>query len=156
MPTNAPDPRQVHPCLYVGSLAARARSNDFDLVVDCLGATTASCGCPVVVVTPTGRTGHTWSAIDLGLIISEVVPVIEEGGTVLVHCRRGVSRSATAAAAVLLALGVVDDVDDALERARHPRRRPATSSEGSLKAWWVKRVATTPTCPSSEPEPLRR
>jgi rhodanese-related sulfurtransferase len=148
----SPDPRQVHPGLYVGSLAARGTTGDYGLVIDCHGAPATPCGCPVAVAIPKGRMAHTWSAADLDSIVSLVVPVLHEGGSVLIHCRRGVSRSATAAAAVLLQLGLADDVDAAVAAVRHPTRRPASASAGSLRSWWLQRTVPEEVLADSLPE----
>jgi hypothetical protein len=134
------DPREVAAGIWVGSVAARKAGSRYDLIVDCLGAPNEpNDGCRVEVVTPNGRTGHTWEPGDLEAVVSVAAPVLGNGGRVLIHCRRGVSRSATAAAAVILHLGIAADVEDAVNMVRRQGSRPANSSVGSLSRWWSSR-----------------
>jgi hypothetical protein len=122
--------REVMPGLWVSDLeSARTLGEDFALVVDCTGW-----------ARPTGSTGHTWTPEDLDGIVSRVAPLLESGEPVLIHCRRGVSRSACAAAAVLLATGASDSVKGALARTAYEAKKPSSQSVGGLRKWWKARV----------------
>lgn len=123
--------REVAPGLWVSDQdSAHALRGDFALVVDCTGW-----------ARPTGSTGHAWTPEDLDAIVGRVAPFREAGKPVLVHCRRGVSRSACAAAAVILATGEADTVNGALARTTFESKKPSSQSVGGLRKWWKARVA---------------
>lgn len=112
------------------------------LVVDCTGD--APEGANVIHVTPSGRTNHSWSNADLDRIVAAVAKVHQinnpdSTGKVLIHCRRGVSRSVTAAAAYLLHVGRASSVEDALAKTSLPGYAPASQSVAGLKRWWQER-----------------
>lgn len=127
--------REVSNNLWVGDAdSAAIVGDDFSLVIDCTG------------VGPTrgnGRTlsypanGHKWQAANLTQIANLAGMRLENGGTVLIHCNRGVSRSACAAAAVLLWIERAKTADEAIEMVKWSERRPASVTVGSLKDWWT-------------------
>jgi atypical dual specificity phosphatase len=69
---------------------------------------------------------------------------LAEGETVYLHCRAGMQRSATVAAAVVV---LEEDLEpfDALEvvRARNPRANPLEHQRQDLLRWWIARGART-------------
>ena len=67
---------------------------------------------------------------------------LEEGETVYLHCRAGMQRSATVAAAVV-ALEEGLEPYEALEvvRARNPRANPLDHQRNDLLRWWAARAA---------------
>lgn len=123
--------REVAPGLWVSDQdSAHALGGDFALVVDCTGW-----------ARPTGSTGHAWTPEDLDAIVARVAPLLKAGKPVLIHCRRGVSRSACAAAAVLLADGGAATVRGALAKTTFESKAPSSQSVGGLRKWWKARVA---------------
>lgn len=91
---------------------AAATCQDYDLVIDCIDHEYTAPN--KVVIVPTGKTNHSWTIADLNKIIAAALPVMRAGGKVLIHCRRGVSRSAVGAAAILLGCGRSQSVKMAL------------------------------------------
>lgn len=127
--------RQVAANLWVSDLESAAEvGGDFTVVLDCTGKTT---GRNVLESRPTGSTNHTWTVEDLDTLTDRAGRILEGQGTVLIHCRRGVSRSACAAAAVLLAQGKASSVKDALARTAIPGSPPASQSVSGLQKWWA-------------------
>jgi len=117
--------------------SAAILGSDFDLTVNCTGELPVARGSYMHLdQSPTGKTNHSWTASDLNRIVATVSEVIADGGTVLVFCKRGVSRSATAAAAVLLAAGVVSSIQEAIDLVRAPTRKPANQCIGGLRKWF--------------------
>lgn len=115
------------------------------LVVDCCGR--GGDRTNGIVVRPSAG-DHRWAIADLDRIVGAVAPVLEAGGRVNIHCRSGRSRSTTAAAAVLLAMGRATNPDDAVRMValnahkdgvgEAPDRRCMTS----LHEWWQSRRQT--------------
>lgn len=110
-------------------------------VIDCCGKAQGRAG--RVTVTPSAG-DHCWAPADLDRIVAEVRPVLESGDQVLIHCNSGRSRSSTAAAAVLLAMGLVSNVDAALSATvLDPatsgicRTTPHRRAVQSLRDWWI-------------------
>jgi hypothetical protein len=99
--------------LWVSDCDTAAQTcGDYDLVIDCIDH---SYNCDhKIVITPSGKTNHSWTIADLNKIITAALPVMKDGGKVLIHCRRGVSRSAVGAAAILLGSGRSQSVKMAL------------------------------------------
>ena len=129
--------REVYPNLWVADQqSAEVIGMDFDYTVNCTGEMPVGAGLNHVNVPPSGTTAHAWKAPDLNEIVSHAVPVLEEGKTVLIYCKRGISRSATAAAACLLAMGEAPTLEDAIEQTRSRVRVPASQCVGGLKRWW--------------------
>lgn len=136
--------RQPHPEieLYVaGKASVPAIGGDMDDIIDC-----TSEGCrghdhmsKVVHLPPTGNNDHQWELDDLDAIVELATGCLKQGRIVLIHCNRGVSRSTTAASAVLLALGLARNVDEAIEMARHHERVPVKTAQNSLCRWWDRR-----------------
>jgi hypothetical protein len=74
-----------------------------------------------------------WSVDDLDAITRCAMPVLRAGRPVAVHCRNGVSRSVTAAAAILVRLGSHSPAD-ALAACRG-HRPPSPTAVGSYWRW---------------------
>jgi len=128
--------REVAPNLWVSDIqSARTMGDDFDLVVDCTGYGPTAGNGRTLSITPKGRTNHTWAVGDLDLIATVVGLKLEAGKSVLIHCRRGVSRSATAAAAVLLYIGRAKSRKEAWEMASSDHKASRFSTK-SLREWW--------------------
>jgi rhodanese-related sulfurtransferase len=73
-------------------------------------------------------------------IVGEVAPRLRDGHRVLVHCRSGRSRSTTAAAAVLLDMGLAGTPDEAVRMvALGTGRPPDRRCTSSLREWWSAR-----------------
>lgn len=126
--------REVSPGLWVSDIdSAGILGDDFALVIDCTGKAPPARN--KVHARPTGSTGHSWTVEDLDGIV-RLVEAHRAAGPVLIHCRRGVSRSVCAAAAVLLATGVCSTVDGALIRTKFRGETPATQSVAGLRRWW--------------------
>jgi len=124
--------REVAAGLWVSGLVeAREWAGAVDLVIDCLDR-----------YGPTGRTNHAWTPDDLDRIVG-VVRGCE--GDVLIHCRSGKSRSATAAAAVILDRGLASSPKAAMDMARLGSRRMNSQSIGGLNRWWARRQAARQT-----------
>ena len=129
--------REVRPGLWVGDEESAAiLGDDYSLVIDCTGRGPTLGNGKTLPCRPTGNSNHAWTVADLNTIVSVVGCRIEAGGTVLIHCSRGASRSACAAAAVLLWLGEAETVAKALEKVKAEGRRPNSHSVGGLKKWW--------------------
>jgi protein-tyrosine phosphatase len=109
-----------------------------DLVVDCCGK--GGVRPNGIIVIPTAG-DHRWSNDDLDRIVGAVVPRLRAGHRVLIHCRSGRSRSTTAAAAVLMAMGESSDLDDAVRRSARNAGADAPDRRSlvSLRAWWERR-----------------
>jgi rhodanese-related sulfurtransferase len=130
--------REVYPGLWVGDEeSAAVIGDDYSLVIDCTGRGPTLGNGRTLPCRPTGNSNHAWSVSDLSTIVGVAGLRIEAGGTVLIHCRRGVSRSATAAAAVLLWLGEAETVNAAIGKAQVEGQRPSSHSVGGLKKWWA-------------------
>lgn len=112
------------------------------LVVDCTGH--GSRAKNKVHIAPTGKNNHTWTVDDLDRIVRVTKPYLDKGEKVLVHCERGRSRSACAVAAILLARGVVHNVDQALAIVTHESKKPNSHTVKSLRAWWDVKHPTQP------------
>ena len=127
--------REVSTNLWVSDIESAAIvGDDFALVVDCTGK--ARIGKNGIHARPTGATGHAWTVKDLDWITDLASTLVKDGRPVLVHCRRGVSRSPCAAAAVLLALGLAKNVDHALSKTKVFDTVPASQSVAGLRKWW--------------------
>ena len=130
--------------LFVSDRASAAIiGDDFSRVVSCIKDAPTAANCKTLVVCPSGKTAHIWEVGDLDQITTIVMMRLEVGGDVLIHCRSGVSRSTVAAAAVLLKMGHVDNVKEALKLASWEGRKPASQSVGSLKRWWAAQNQTS-------------
>lgn len=126
--------RQVGKNLWVADLDSAVTVQDsFGLIIDCEGG--GSCK-NSLVMSPTGKTSHSWTARDLNQIISFALPALRNGKQVLLHCHRGVSRSACAAAAILIATGEAEILEDALAKVATSGRGPAVVTVSSLKGWF--------------------
>ena len=127
--------RKVTNNLSVADLeSANAVGSNYALVVDCTGKAAKTPN--RVHLRPTGTTSHSWTVADLDAITEKAVPLLKEGKLVLVHCRRGISRSTCAAAAILLALGEARNVDHALSFTKYPDSTPNAESVTGLRRWW--------------------
>ena len=133
--------REVAPNLWVSDFeSAMTVGDEFALVVDCTGTSDYGNRIPA---RPTGKTGHTWTVADLERITIKVAARLSAGKTVLVHCRQGRSRSVCAAAAVLLEMGQVETVEEALAQTMLPGSSPASQSVSGLRKWWSARQQPT-------------
>jgi hypothetical protein len=105
-------------------------------IIDCCGKAKGRAG--RVTVTPSAG-DHCWSPADLDRIVAEVSPVLQAGDRVLIHCNSGRSRSSTAAAAVLLAMGLATTPDVALAATtlESSRTTPHRRAVQSLRDWWA-------------------
>lgn len=126
--------------LFIGDLEeAETVQNLMDLVVDCCGLG-GDRDNGMAVVPSAGN--HRWAGADLDRIVSAVRPRLMAGERVLLHCRSGRSRSTTAAAAILLAMGKAATVDQALRlcaRNTHLQEggdAPDRRCAASLREWW--------------------
>lgn len=122
--------------LFVSGLADGLRfGHTVHLVVDCCGKGGDR---PNAVFARPSAGDHRWSHGDLERIVGAVVPRLRAGHRVLIHCRSGRSRSTTAAAAVLLAMGESSDLDDAVRRSARNEGADAPDRRSivSLRAWW--------------------
>lgn len=130
--------REVGTNLWVSDYAsAQVIGEDFDLTVQCItDVLTFARGTKHLEVTPSGKTNHSWTEADLNRIVFHAIDTLGRQGSVLIYCNRGRSRSACAAAAVLLASGEASDVQEALKKVSHNGSRPATTSIGGLNRWW--------------------
>ncbi len=118
--------REVGDKLWVANLEeAREWADAVDLVIDCLDDHA-----------PTGKTSHEWTPDDLDAIVTAVKVAT---GDVLVHCRSGKSRSACAAAAVLLDRGDADDPTAAMRMTKMGTSRMNPHSVKGLREWWDRR-----------------
>ena len=132
--------REVSKNLWVSDFeSARMVEDDFTLVVDCTGR--APDRWNGISIPPTGITNHYWTVEDLNRITIKVSARLRAGKPVLIHCSRGVSRSVTAAAAVLLDLGRAHTVKDALAKTMYPGTKPNAHSIAGLKEWWDAQIA---------------
>ena len=109
-------------------------------IIDCCGKAAGRAG--RVTITPSAG-DHCWAPADLDRIVAAVCPVLSAGDRVLIHCSSGRSRSATAAAAVLLAMGLAATPDLALAATTlepgpsgRARTAPHRRAVQSLRAWW--------------------
>lgn len=129
--------REVSKNLWVSDAgSAAAVGDDFSLVIDCTGYGPTRGNGKTVSIPPTGKTNHTWTEGNLTTIASVASMRLEAGGTVLIHCERGASRSVTAAAATLLWMGRARTVSEAVAKTRFSGKHPANKSLGSLQRWW--------------------
>lgn len=132
--------RKVADNLWVADVdSAVEKADKVHLIVDCLGGTTYNgTKAKILRARPTGSTGHAWTPADLDRI-TNIVLRVWPSHRVLVHCRRGVSRSPVAAAAILLASGRAKTIESALAMTAAPGQRPATQSVAGLKLWWAEK-----------------
>ena len=132
--------RKVANNLWVSDVeSAIEKANSFAVIIDCLGDTSyGGTKAKILHVRPTGSTGHAWTIEDLNKI-TRVMSKVWPANRVLIHCRRGASRSPVAAAAALLAAGMAHDPEAALAKTAAPGLRPATQSVSGLLAWWADR-----------------
>lgn len=131
--------REVAPNLWVSDIeSAEILGEDFDIVVDCTGKgpTHGMGGVRTVKIVPTGKTNHRWTYKDLENLSKGTVGNLRHGKKILIHCRRGISRSATGAAAVLLRMGKARNVAHALKLVQFGGSRPNSHSVAGLKEWW--------------------
>lgn len=130
--------RKVADNLWVGDVeSAMEKADKFHVIVDCLGDTIyGGTKAKILHARPTGSTGHAWTVRDLDRITNAITKVWP-GHRVLIHCRRGVSRSPVAAAAILLAAGRARNPEEALAITAAPGQRAATQSVAGLRAWWA-------------------
>lgn len=127
--------REVSPNIWVSDMeSASIVGADFTLVIDCTGKGQHRDN--VVHLRPTGSTSHAWTVTDLDAVAQHALAA---QGPVLVHCRRGVSRSPCAAAAAILALGRAKTVDQALAMTKYQDATPASQSVAGLRKWWKER-----------------
>lgn len=127
--------REITPSIWIADAqSALVLRSDFGAVFDCTGQ--APSGTNVHHVRPTGSTGHAWTVDDLDGIVAVAKEYLERSQILLFHCRRGVSRSPCAAAAVLLATGQASTVEQALEITTLPDTMPASHSVAGLRRWW--------------------
>lgn len=134
--------REVFPGLWVSDIeSAAVVGADFDLVVDCTGEGPTKGNGKTASLRPRGKTNHDWTEEQLTRIAKGVAKRIRKGETVLIHCRRGVSRSTVAAAAVLMRLGQAQTTREAVAKARWDGHNPASMSMGSLNRWWKAHLA---------------
>lgn len=127
--------RSVAPRLWVSDAeSVESVSPLMGVIIDCTGrAPTAS---NKIHARPTGVTGHSWTVADLDRVVEWATAYLDDGKRVLIHCNRGRSRSTCAAAAVLLAQGIVDTVPAALARTGIPGESPVATSVAGLRKWW--------------------
>jgi len=135
--------REVSPNLWVSDLSsASVLRPDFDLTIQCVPDPLPSCRGDHRVIVPSGGSPHSWSFRDLERITCLVRGALNLGKSVLIFCNRGQSRSASAAAAVLLDIGLCTAPDEAMKKVSSKRGRPAKASLDSVVRWWkAKRVA---------------
>jgi hypothetical protein len=126
--------RQINENLYVADMeSACIMADEFDLVIDCTGHGPAH---PKRIhVAPTGKGNHSWMPVDLDKIVDRAVRRIVLGEKVLIHCNSGVNRSATAAAAVLLATKKASTIDGALMRVKYKGNMPNSACVSGLRKW---------------------
>lgn len=109
------------------------------LVVDCCGR--GGNRPNGIIVRPTAG-DHLWAPADLDRIVNAVIPRLEAGERVNIHCKSGRSRSTTAAAAVLLVMGKAATPTEAVRMvARNAYKdgigdAPNRRCTASLDAWW--------------------
>ena len=109
------------------------------LVVDCCGR--GGDRPNGIIVRPTAG-DHRWAPADLDRIAAAVIPHLEAGEKVNVHCRSGRSRSTTAAAAVLLAMGHAKTLEEAVHLCALDSyidgvgKAPDRRCMASLREWW--------------------
>lgn len=125
--------REIIPGLWVSDAESAAIvGDDFSLVIDCTGyGPTVGNGRTLSVV----ANGHKWDAASLTQIANLASMRLDNGGNVLIHCNRGISRSVCAAAAVLIRMGTASTVTEAIGMARWSERSPASVTVGSLNRW---------------------
>jgi len=129
--------REVAPNLWVSDRASAAVvGEDYDLVIDCTGNGPTKGNGKTASLLPEGKTNHAWTKRQLMKIAGGVSKHLDDGDVVLIHCSRGVSRSACAAAAVLMYRGEASSVESALAKTAWDGRKPASVTVGSLKRWW--------------------
>jgi len=129
--------REVAPNLWVSDAeSASVVGDDYDLVIDCTGNGPTKGNGKTASMRPEGKTNHAWTPRQLMKIAGGVTKHLANGETVLIHCQRGVSRSACAAAAVLMYSGQASTVESALMKTAWDGRQPASVTVGSLKRWW--------------------
>ena len=140
--------REVVPNLWVSDIeSAAVVGEDFDIVIDCTGKGPTHGNPKVRTVSrrPSGSGSHAWTVEDLDWITKGTGYHLKAGHKVLIHCRRGVSRSATAAAAVLLKMGLAKNPKDAIRRTSFQGSTPATACVGGLNKWWKELQASRQT-----------
>ena len=134
--------RQVATNLWVSDRdTAIENANDVAVIVDCLGDTCyGGTTAKILHIRPTGSTKHRWTVEDLDKITS-IIGKLWPAHRVLVHCKRGVSRSACAAAAILLAAGLVETIEGAMAVVEVPGEEVSGHSMKGLREWWAARKA---------------
>lgn len=134
--------REVVPGLWVSDIDSAAMLGDsVDLVIDCTGRGPCMGQRNCLDMRPEGNTAHIWDMEQLDTIASIATLKMDCGKTVMIHCRRGVSRSAAAAAAVLLWQGKAGSVDRALQMVAVGGKRMSSQTKSSLRRWWDYRAA---------------
>lgn len=127
--------REVGPRLWVSDAeSADSAAPLMGIIIDCTGRAPSASN--KIHARPTGVTGHSWTVEDLDRVVDWASAYLDEGKRVLIHCNRGRSRSTCAAAAVLLARGIVDTVPAALARTSMPGDPPVATSAVGLRKWW--------------------
>ncbi len=133
----APDPGVGVGLFVSGLIESRQVDHLMGLVVDCCGR--GGDRQNGIIVKPSAG-DHRWAPADLDRIVGEVAPRLRDGHRVLVHCRSGRSRSTTAAAAVLLDMGLAGTPDEAVRMvALGTGRPPDRRCTSSLREWWSAR-----------------
>lgn len=137
-------PLQDLPLMIAGKREVPAIGAQFDDIFDCTVEGLAHEHLNKVLhIPPTGTHTHRWEADDLDMIVELAEGCLDQGRRVLIHCGRGVSRSACAAAAVLLHMGKVAEVEEALALVKDATRMPVNTAQASLKRWWKDRRQMT-------------
>lgn len=133
----SPDPDAGVGLFVSGLTESRQVEHLMELVVDCCGRGGDR---PNGIVARPSAGDHRWAPADLDRIVLEVAPRLRDGHRVLVHCRSGRSRSTTAAAAVLLDMGLAGTPDEAVRMvALGAGRPPDRRCTVSLREWWSAR-----------------
>jgi hypothetical protein len=134
--------RQVAPNLWVSDFVTGSiLRSDFNLTIKCISEELPFCRGDHRTIIPTGGTPHTWSPEDLDRITFHVRGALDLEKRVLIFCHKGRSRSACAAAAVLLEMGLAKDVPEAIKKVSRRTGRPAKSTVDSLRRWWKSKKA---------------
>ena len=128
--------RRVANNLWVSDVESAVKhANEVAIIVDCLGDTTyGGTKAKILHLKPSGRGSHSWTVADLDRLTS-VVGKYWPAYRVMIHCRRGVSRSPVAAAALLLATGAAVTPQQALRLTASSLGAPSTQSVSGLLAW---------------------
>ena len=134
--------RQVATNLWVSDRDhAIQNADNVAVIVDCLGDTHyGGTRAKILRARPTGSTKHRWTVEDLDKI-TRIVGTIWPAHPVMIHCKRGVSRSACAAAAVLLAAGLVETIEGAMAVVEGPGEEGSRHSMRGVKEGGAARQA---------------